>query len=276
MGFAMWFYLLLALAVAALAALLYRQNEERKRVEREREERRARTDELLARVLLGEEPAQGRRTSSGAKSSLAKPVAPPVERMVKPVSGGQQVDIDILLGDEPDSVAERARRQLARPTNFAPDLVDPSIGGGATTMVSSSPISLSDGQLDVPLDALVVAWFEARGYVAQPAPESARPISLLLGHRDDRDRNYAFYFERGRLHAQRAASMLEQSQKLGMNKLLVAAEHGADPAVSSSRLRDVHVMDWVAIDRELKKLDFRVAAKIIAIARGNRDRPAAG
>jgi len=26
----------------------------------------------------------------------------------------------------------------------------------------------------------------------------------------------------------------------------------------------------------MKKLDFRVAAKIIAIARGNRDRPAAG
>lgn len=270
----MWFYLLFALVIVAVGVLFWRQDQERRRIEREREERRARTDELLARVLLREEPRQGRRTKGGPPS-IAKPVAPSVDRAVKPAAG-HQIDIDILLGDEPDSVAERARRQLARPTNFAPDVIDPSSAAGTTTAPSTSPLSLTDGQLDVALDALVIAWFEVRGYVARPAPEGARPISLLLIHRDDRDRNYAFHFERGRLHAQRAAALLEQTQKLGMSKLLVAAEHGADPAVASSRLRDVQVVDWVGIDREMKKLDFRVAAKIIAIARGNRGgRPAA-
>lgn len=268
----MWVYLVFALLIAVVAVVLFRQNQERQRIAREREERRARTDELLARVLLGEEPGHGRRTAGG-RPTLAKPLPSPIERMVKPVAGGQQVDIDILLGDEPDSVAERARRQLDRPTNLAPDLADTSGVGGATT--TTSPLSLGDGQLDVPLDALVVAWFEARGYVVRPAPESARPISLLLTHRDDRERRYAFFFERGRLHAQRAAGLLAQSQQLGMNKLLVAAEHGADPAVSSSKLRDVQVIDWIAIDREMKKLDFRVAAKIIAIARASRSSPAA-
>jgi hypothetical protein len=269
----MWVYVVFAVVIAVVAAMLYRQSQERQRIAREREERRARTDELLARVLLGEEPGHGRRTAGG-RATLAKPVPSPIDRMVKPVAGGQQVDIDILLGDEPDSVAERARRQLDRPTNFAPDLADTSSAMGTTT-TSSSPLSLSDGQLDVPLDALVVAWFEARGYISRPAPEAARPISLLLTHREDRERSYAFFFERGRLHAQRAASLLEQSRQLGMSKLLVAAEHGADPAVSSSKLRDVQVMDWIAIDREMKKLDFRVAAKIIAIARASRDSPAA-
>lgn len=271
----MWVYLLIGLLIAAVAAMIWRQNETRRRLELERDDRRRRTDELLARVLLGEESAQGRRTSGGKSASLAKPVAPRVERMVKPTSEGQQIDIDILLGDEPDSVAERARRQLNRPTNIGPDLGDSTLA--RTTMMSSpSPLSLSDGQIDVPLDALVVAWFEARGYATRRAPASAEPISLMLTHRDDSSRSYAFVFDRGRLHAQRAAALLEKARELGMSKLLVAAEHGADPAVSSSRLRDVQVMDWVAIDREMKKLDFRVAAKIIAIARANRGMPASG
>jgi hypothetical protein len=203
----MWFYLLIFLLIAAVVALLWRQNAARQRIEREREARRARTDELLARVLLGEDASHGRKTTGGRAPSLAKPVAPPIERMVKPAAGGQQIDIDLLLGDEPESVADRTRRQLARPTNFSTDLGD-SAGGARTTMISSpSPLSLQDGQLDVSLDALVVAWFEARGYLAALAPAEAQPLSLLLTHRDDRSRSYAFYFERGRLTAQRAASV---------------------------------------------------------------------
>lgn len=270
-GFRMWVYLLVALVAILVVVLYWRQNQQRLRIEQEREERRRRTDELLARVLLGEHPTQGRPSRNGKRS----PIGRPVERLLKPTPSGEQIDIDILLGDEPDSVAERARRQLARPTNLATDMTDSGGLSGRTTMASTSPLSLSDGQLDVPLDALVVAWFEARGYAAQSAPESARPISLLLTHRDDPQRSYAFVFDRGRLHAQRAANLLEEAKKLGMNKVLVAAEHGADPAVGSSRLRDVQVMDWVAIDREMKKIDFRVAAKIIAVARANQGRPAA-
>jgi hypothetical protein len=270
----MWVYLAFGLLIVGVVAWIWRQDRERKRVERERDERRARTDELLARVLLGEDPAQGRRTATGRTSSLAKPVAPPIERLAKPgVDGRKEVDIDILLDDMPDSVAERARRQLGRPTNFATDAGDASTGSRSTTVASTSPISLQSGEIDVPLDALTVAWFEARGYEATPAPASARPITLLLSHRDDPDRKYAFYFDRGRLHAQKAATMLERARELGMNKLLVAAEHGADPAVSSTRLRDVLVVDWVALDREMKRIDFRIAAKIIAIARANRGMP---
>lgn len=262
-------YLLIAVVIAALVALLWRQRAARLRAEREREDRRARTDQLLAKVLLGEEADAAKKTVSG-RPSLAKPVAAPIERLTKPTQGAQHVDIDLLLGDEPTSVADKARQQLAQPTDFSPSIGGASSGGHATTVRSASPLSLQDGQLDVPLDALVIAWFEARGYSARSAPETARPIQSLLTHREDRERSYAFYYERGRLNAQRAASLLEQARAIGMNKLLVAAEHGADPAVASSRLRDVQVMDWVAIDREMKKIDFRVAAKIIAIARAFR------
>jgi|GEM_PF-1782496 len=265
----MWVYLVFALLVVGLVWVVWQRNAQRRRVECARAERRARTDELLARVLLGEDSIRGRETAGG-RPSIAKPVLPPIERMVRPTAGGQRIDVDILLADEPETIADRRRRQLERPTDFIGDTGNPLTAARTTTGLPTSPLSLHDGQLDVALDALVVAWFEARGYVARPAPASAQPISLLLNHRDDRTRSYAFFFDRGRLAALRAAALLEKARELGMSKLLVAAEHGSDPKVGSARLRDVQVMDWPAIDREIGKLDPSVAAKILSIARAQR------
>lgn len=279
----MWIGLLIGLLAMVVAALLWRQHQEQVRVQREREERRARTDQLLARVLLGEE--RGERHTVGGPAVPALPESATDARDAgtsgtaggtpgadaAPVTIGRTVDIDILLGDEPNSIAEQARQRLARPTTMLSGLAGESTVGRAEGGAPASPLSLLDGVLDVSLDALVLVWFAARGYVLSPAPEAANPIRLLLTHRDDVERSYAFFFDRGRLHAQRAAELLDKAQALGMARLLVAAEHGADPAVNSARLRDVLVMDWVTLDREFRKIDFRVAAKLIAIARSRRD-----
>lgn len=266
----MWFVLLIGVLAVLVAALLWRHNQGRARKERERDVRRARSDQMLARVLLGEDRAE-RHTIGGAPTGMwPEPPAAPAEPATRPNPMTQPVDIDILLGDEPTTIAEQARQQLGRPTTLLSGLSGESTLPRPQSAAASSPLSLLDGRIEVPLDALVVSWFSARGYVMKPAPSSAQPISLLMTHREDRDRSYAFFFDRGRLHAQRAAALLEKAHALGMNRLLVAAEHGADTAVSSARLRDVLVMDWVAIDREMKKLDFRIAAKIIAIARTRR------
>jgi hypothetical protein len=195
--------------------------------------------------------------------------------MVRSTAGGQGINVDILLADEPETIADRARRQLERPTDFIGDTGNPLTAERTTTGSPTSLLSLHDGQLDVPLDALVVAWFAARGYVARPAPASAKPFGWLLYHREDRTRNYAFFFDRGWLTARRAAPLLDRARELGMRKLLVAAEHGSDPEVGSARLRDVQVMDWPTIDREIGKLDPRVAAKILSIARARREMPIA-
>jgi hypothetical protein len=265
-----WVFLLILLLAVFAAALLWRQHRARVRAEREREERRARTDQLLARVLLGEDHAERRTIRAAANIEPEQ-----ADRADVPVAGPavavQPVDIDLLLGDEPTSIAEQARRQLERPTTLISGREGESTLSREEVGSGSAPLSLLESRLDVPLDALVLSWFSARGYVMAPAPESAQPIRLLLTHGDDAVRCYAFYFERGRLHAQRAAALLEKAHALGMNRLLVAAEHGADPSVSSARLRDVLVMDWVALDGEMKKIDFRVAAKLVAIARSRRD-----
>jgi hypothetical protein len=263
-------FILVVLLAVLVALLVWRQNQARVRMEREREERRARTDQMLARSLVSEDRPE--RHTRGGSPSGSWPKTYPTHR--PPATGAaapvrQPVDIDTLLGGEPDSVAEQARRQLSRPTTLLSGLA------GESTMPragkpAASPLSLLDGRLDVSLDALVVAWFSARGYMVSIAPADAKPIRLLLTHRDDRERSYAFFFDRGRLNAQRATAMLARAHELGMNRLLVAAEHGADAAVNSPKLRDVLVMDWVALDHELKKIDFNIAAKLIAIARTRR------
>jgi cbb3-type cytochrome oxidase subunit 3 len=264
-----WFVLVIALLSLVVIALAWRQHQARARAEQERKDRRARADQVLARVLLGEDGTE-RRPLAVPPGLAAEPeaaVAPPPPLPAAPAPApGQPADIDILLADESTTVAEQARRELGRPTTLLSD-----IEGAAAAGAAPGRLSLLDGRIDVSLDALVVAWFSARGYVAARAPESALPIRLLLTHRDDNERSYAFFFDRGRLHAQRAAELLGKAHALGMNRLLVAAEHGADPAVNTARLRDVLVMDWVALDRELRKIDFQVAAKIVALARSRRD-----
>jgi len=265
-----WFFLLIVLLSTLVAALLWRQNETRSRIAREREERRARTDQMLARVLLGEDRVERHTIGGGPVTEILQPPAPPSGPTTRAAAITQQpVDVDILLEGEPTSVAEQARQQLGRPTTLS-GLGGESTASRAEGRPSSPPLSLLEGRIEVPLDALVVTWFSARGYLMKPAPESAQPISLLMTHRDNRDRSYAFFFERGRLHAQRVAELLQKTHALGMKRLLVAAEHGADATVTSTRLRDVLVLDWVSLDREIRKLDFGIAAKLIAIARSRR------
>lgn len=273
----MWVYVVLVLLVAGLVFMLWRSRAERQRLERERAERRARTDELLARVLLGEKSNQG-RAKAGARPSLAKPVQEPIDRMVKPAAGpggGQRIDVDSLLSDEPTTIADRARRELAQPTNILGDGVTSPKAAKATAEPPATALPLREGQLDVPLDRLVVAWFAARGYVARLAPDAAQPITLLLNHPEEPERSYAFFYERGRLTTPRAVAAMNKARPLGMSKLLVAAEHGADPTIGSARMPDVHVMDWPAIDRAMRRIDARVAAKIVTIARAKRGLPAA-
>jgi len=265
------FLLLIVLLATLVAALLWRHNETRSRIERDREERRARTDQMLARVLLGEDRAERHTIGGGPVTEILPPPAAPTAPTTRTAPVTQQpVDVDFLLEGEPTSIAEQARHQLGRPTTLISGPGGESTAARAESRPASPPLSLLEGKIEVPLDALVVAWFSARGYVMRRAPESAQPIRLLMTHRDDRARSYAFFFDRGRLHAQRAAELLEKVHALGMARLLVAAEHGADASVNSTRLHDVVVLDWVSLDREMKKLDFSIAAKLIAIARTRR------
>ena len=130
-------------------------------------------------------------------------------------------------------------------------------GGGAT---------IRRGNDDVPLRELALAWFEARGYRGAPASPAVRPIELVLRHRQDATRGYAFVVESQPVSTRRLEQLQALALSVGLKRLLVVAEAGAPERASRER-RGVRLMDRDALAAELDRLDLRIAAKIIAVAR---------
>jgi len=126
-----------------------------------------------------------------------------------------------------------------------------------------------DNQFRIPVRELVLAWFEARGYRASTAFSDAHPIELVLHHRKDRDRSYAFVVENALVTSARASSLLAQARAAGLPRLLIAAEAGTEEDLSKRVQRlGIRVFDERGIRAQLGKIDIRIAAKIIAVARG--------
>jgi hypothetical protein len=129
---------------------------------------------------------------------------------------------------------------------------------------------------EVPLRDLALVFFEARGYQASPASPAVMPIEYVLRHRGDPRRVYAFIALNERLTEERGGQLIEQAQSIGLERLLVTTEEGAERTVKRAmRRRGLRLMDRQSMDDELAKLEFRVAAKIVAVA-GAREQARAG
>ncbi|HRK56067.1 MAG TPA: hypothetical protein PLQ67_00925 [Burkholderiaceae bacterium] len=120
----------------------------------------------------------------------------------------------------------------------------------------------------LPLKGLILAWFEARGYRRAPASPALMPIEMVLRHKDDPARVYGVVVEEHFVAPDRVRALREQAKSVGLMRLLVVANEGAEPeAYDVLRKKGVRVMDRAAIEQEFSQLDFGVAAKIIAVAR---------
>jgi hypothetical protein len=131
------------------------------------------------------------------------------------------------------------------------------------TPPATSPTA-PDGE--VPLRELVLAWFEARGYRSAPASPVVRPIELVLRHKDDPSRAYAFVVGTQRVTSERVLQLAQQARGIGLIRVLIVADAGLTQDAPNAK-RGVRVMDRAALSAELAKLDISVAAKIIAVAR---------
>src|SRR5882672_941602 len=120
--------------------------------------------------------------------------------------------------------------------------------------------------VDVPLRELSLAWFEARGYRGAPASPAVRPIELVLRHKDDPARAYAFVVEPQPVDSSRVTALLRQAREIGLLRVLIVADAGAEQTAAAGK-KGARVMDRRAMDEEFRKLDLGVAAKIIAVAR---------
>ena len=120
----------------------------------------------------------------------------------------------------------------------------------------------------VPLRELVLAWYESRGYRQVPASPAVWPIELVLRHRDDPARAYAFVVQNDNVSVDRITALIEQAREIGMLRVAVIAEAGYERGAKEiAKRRNVRLIDRPTMDAELSDLQIETAAKIIAVAR---------
>lgn len=246
-----------------------------------REKARLREEAALAALAAGKLPPVEPEEESQTQIDAGLPTQLRGARGLE--VGEEHVDIEALLASTPPGTAARARAQLEEPTNievvFDSNWASTGRQTGAPTTRSQSPSTVGNTanpapkklplslELEVPLRALVLAWYEARGYRPAPASGAIRPIDVVLRHRDDPARTYGFLYEAGRATGPRASAMLELARSAGLSRLLIVAEHGGDSSLRGNRVKGARLIDWPTIDGELRKLDQSVSSRIVEIAR---------
>ena len=120
----------------------------------------------------------------------------------------------------------------------------------------------------VPLRELVIAWYESRGYRGSPASPAIWPIELVLRHRDDAARAYAFVVQNDFVSVDRITALIEQAREIGMLRVAIVAEAGYERGAKAiARKKHVRLIDRSTMEAEFLALELPVAAKIIGMAR---------
>jgi hypothetical protein len=193
--------------------------------------------------------------------AVAPPPPPPMRAAPPPQ---QPMKPSPMAPMKPSPMAPAARPHAPPPPAVAKPAAAPaSPRGRAATPPPPAPAA-PDGE--VPLRELVLAWFEARGYRSSPASPVVRPIELVLRHKDDPSRAYAFVVGTQRVTAERVQQLAQQARGIGLIRVLIVADAGLSADAPNAK-RGVRVLDRGALSAELAKLDISVAAKIIAVAR---------
>jgi hypothetical protein len=165
---------------------------------------------------------------------------------------------------QPTRSAPPVTPALAAQRQPAPARAQPAPSRATPARAPAPAPAAPDGE--VPLRELVLAWFEARGYRAAPASPVVRPIELVLRHKDDPSRAYAFVVGTQRVTSERVHQLAQQARGIGLIRVLVVADAGLSADAPQAK-KGVRVLDRNSLSAELAKLDISVAAKIIAVAR---------
>jgi len=197
-----------------------------------------------------------------AREPVAAAPPPPRPAAREPVAAAPAPSDQALRPRVPVPAAAPPRQAPAPPLAAAPAAHAPPRG---RIPAPQSPVPAApDGE--APLRELVLAWFEARGYRSSPASPVVRPIELVLRHKDDPARAYAFVVGTQRVTSERVQQLAQQARSIGLIRVLIVADAGLSADAPNAK-RGVRVLDRVALSAELAKLDISIAAKIIAVAR---------
>ena len=189
------------------------------------------------------------KSSNGAHSGVHRPT--PAEQAADGMDPIEDLISQIMEHEpsphtRPRAEAVPAARSSEKPARRKPDALSP----------------------NVPLRELVLAWYEARGYRGSPASPAVWPIELVLRHREDAARAYAFVVQHDHVSVDRITALIEQAREIGMMRVAVIAEAGYESAAKEvAKKRHVRLIDRSAMEAELSELQLPTAAKIIALAR---------
>ncbi len=194
---------------------------------------------------------------------------PPAERELTPAEqAAAGLDpIEELISQIMVDEASRPPSPRVAPPAPAPVERKRARAGARAAARDTSPM-LDSMAPSVPLRELVLAWYESRGYRQVPASPAVWPIELVLRHRDDPARAYAFVVQNDNVSVDRITALIEQAREIGMLRVAVIAEAGYERGAKEiARKRNVRLIDRPTMDAELSELQLETAAKIIAVAR---------
>jgi hypothetical protein len=230
-------------------------------------------DEIDHAALIRQAHGLAAQGGAGAQGSHSLPPidyeqnTPPAERELSPAelaaAGLDPIEelISQIMVDEP------SRPPSPRVAPPAPVERKRARAGARSAPREGSPM-LDSMAPSVPLRELVLAWYESRGYRQVPASPAVWPIELVLRHRDDPARAYAFVVQNDNVSVDRITALIEQAREIGMLRVAVIAEAGYERGAKEiARKRNVRLIDRPTMDAELSELQLETAAKIIAVAR---------
>ena len=246
---------------------------------------RRRAEFLRAESAEREQRAMEVVLAAGAGASVADPV-PAAAGHASPAAFAASTTLKTPLRTAPVSAAANAPELAAAGMDPIEELISHIVAEPAQTKQPAAvperprlrrwavPLSVRyPSEADsiaagVPLRELVIAWYESRGYRGSPASPAIWPIELVLRHRDDAARAYAFVVQHDCVSVDRITALIEQAREIGMLRVAIVAEAGYERGAKAiARKKHVRLIDRATMEAEFLALELPVAAKIIGMAR---------
>jgi len=185
-------------------------------------------------------------------------------------AAGLPADVAALLSQPVAEQPAAAMSGVELPERQQPETADRSPAAPPAARPAADPAGTGDELALLtppPVRDLVQVFFEARGFRPAPAERSAQPIAMVLAHKSDAQRAYAFAPLAQPPSAAALESIVERARDIGQKRVLIAVEgEAATGGAEEAPAHGVRVLDRAAIEAQLGRLDTAVAERIRAKA----------
>lgn len=255
------FVTLVAVAIGLACWVLWRAA----RLRREAESREAR---VLEALFVSRQTADGGATIDVDKLFGVAPAPTSADAVLRAV-GVQAELIGLLnkpLSERP--VAETSSAQAPIQRQGLPVDRPAAVSTAAAAAAATKNAADIPPEAPVPVRDLVQVFYEARGFRPASADASAQPIELVLAHKADPQRAYAFAPLAEAPSAVLLQTIIDRARRIGRKRVLIAVEGATTPDLDQELpAHHLRVFDRAAIDAQLSRLDAAIADRIRAAAR---------